>query len=266
MKRMLYVLLPPLLFLAGCNGREVLPELPNIKVASELPAFTDEKNEIEIADSFTSADPTMVLGALVNLENGEVRSFDSCLKEGTAVEKTAVAELAFKDFLENSVVADAEWLTFLEGHVSSSIRAEVTVTEAAKALIALSDVDEEKLQKLARTVPAENRERYNVIVGYRDFVISASLFKAQEIDASVSGYGAKIGGKWYGEQKHTSTDHRVIAMCSPLPFVIDRAGSADSTIRAVPLTTLTLEAMESDRLRIRPLDAPRRSFRLRRTP
>jgi hypothetical protein len=67
------------LFCVGCD-RAVPGNLPSIKPASELPVFTKQENEIEIADSFKGTDPTMALGAIVERANGIVRSFDTFLK------------------------------------------------------------------------------------------------------------------------------------------------------------------------------------------
>ena len=264
MKSMAKLLIMPMLFCAGCD-HAVPGNLPNIKPASELPVFTKHVNEIEIADSFNNTDPTMVLGAVVERTNGLVHSFDSFLTDDAQVERNSISEIAFRDFLENSVVAEAEWLTFLRGQVSDSTRAEVTVTEIADASIGISSINKDKLEAFAQTIAKDKRDDYGVVVAYRDFVVSASFFKEQAIEGNVNGYGAKIGGKWFGKHEALRADHKVIAVWSPLPFVIEKVSSSDRTIRSIPLTTVTEKALKEGKIRISPLEKPRQ-FKLLHRP
>ena len=264
MKSIAYLTMMSMVFCVGCD-RDVFREMQPVKPASELPVFAKQENEIEIADSFKGMDPTMVLGAIVERVNGRVRSFDTFLKDDAKTEIKPVSELAFKDFLENSVVADAEWLTFVKVQVNDSTRAEVTVTEVSNASIGVSSIDKDKVQAFAQSIAKNSREDYGVVIGYRDFVVSASLFKEQGIEGKLSGYGAKIGGKWFGKHEGVSADHRVVAVWSPLPFVIEKISSSDSTIRAASLTTLTDKALKDKNIHIRPL-AGQRWFKLRPRP
>jgi len=263
MKSMLKLMIMSMLFCFGCD--DVPGNLPDIIPASQLPVFTKHVNEIEIADSFNNADPTMVLGAIVERTNGLVHSFDNFLKEDAQAERKSISEIAFREFLENSVVAEAEWLTFLKGKVNDSTRAEVTVTEISNASIGISSINKDKLQAFAQTVPNEKRDDYGVVIAYRDFVINASFFKEQSIEGNMTGYGAKIGGKWFGKHEGLSADHKVIAVWSPLPFVIDNVGSGDRTIRAMPLTVLTDKAINDGKIHIKPLDRPKQ-FKLQINP
>lgn len=264
MKSMPKLMIMFMLFFVGCD-HDVPGNLPNIKPASELPVFTKHVNEIEIADSFNNTDPTMVLGVIVERTNGLVHSFDSFLKDDAQTERKSVSEIAFRDFLENSVVAEAEWLTFLKGQVNDSTRAELTVTEISNASISISSINKDKLQAFAQTIAKEKRDDYGVVIAYRDFVVSASFFKEQAIEGNVNGYGAKIGGKWFGKHEGLSADHKVIAVWSPLPFVIDNVSSSNSSIRTMPLTTLTEKALEDGKIRISPL-GKQRQFKLLHRP
>lgn len=263
MKSMLILIIMSILFCIGCD--DVPGNLPNIKPASQLPVFTKHVNEIEIADSFNSADPTMVLGAIVERTNSLVHSFDNFLKENAQAERKSISEIAFREFLENSLVAEAEWLTFLNGKVNDSTRVEVTVTEISNASISISSIDKDKLQAFAQTIPKEKRDDYGVVIAYRDFVVNASFFKEQSIEGNMNGYGAKIGGKWFGKHEGLSADHKVIAVWSPLPFVIENVSSSDRTTRVMPLTVLTDKALKDGKIRISPLDR-RRQFKLRIDP
>jgi len=264
MKSILKLTIMSMLFCAGCDD-DYFKRMTPVKPVSELPVFTKQENEIEIADSFKGTDPTMVLGAIVERTNGQVNSFVNFLKDDGKIEKKAVSELAFRDFVENSLVADAEWLTFLKGQLNDSIRAEVTVTEVSNASIGISSIDKDKLQAFAQTIAQDKRDDYGVVIAYRDFVVSASFFKEQAIEGNVSGYGAKIGGKWFGKNEGLSADHRVIAVWSPLPFVIENVSSSDRTISAASLTALTNKALKDGKIRISPLDR-QRQFRLRTRP
>jgi hypothetical protein len=192
----------------------------SVPVTPKLPDFAKQCNEVKLASSLNNVDPTMVLGAIVEIKDGTVHSFDSVLKNDARTERRSVSEVVFKNFVENSAVADAEWLSFLSAHVNDSTRAEVTITEVANVCMSVSSVDMQKLREFTRTIQQEERPKYGVVIGFRDFVISASLFKCQGMDATTSGYGAKIGGKWFGKYENCSTGHRIIAIYSPLPFVV----------------------------------------------
>lgn len=265
MKSIVKLMMISALFCAGCDN-EFFNRMTPAKPVSELPVFAKQANEVEIADSFKSVDPTMVLGAIVERGNGIVHSLDGLLKDDAQTERKPVSEIVFRDFLENSLVVEAEWLTFLIGQVNDSTRAEVTVTEVATASIGMSSIDADKLQAFAQSIPKERRGDYGVVIAYRDFVISASFFKEQAIGGSVSGYGAKIGGKWFGKHEGLSADHRVIAVWSPLPFVLEKATLGGAAIRNVPFTTLTQDAVRSGSIRITPLAGQPRWFKFRSRP
>ncbi len=263
MKSILKLMMMSVLLCGGCD--HVVPgNLPNTTPASQLPVFAGQENEIEIADSFNNTDPSMVLGALVDRTNGRVHSFNTFLKEDATTEKKTVAESFFRDFMENSVVAEAEWLSFLKGRVNDSTRAEVTVTEASNASVGASSIDRDKLQEFAQEITQDQRDDYGVVIAYRDFVITATLFREQGIEGSMSGYGAKIGGKWFGKHENTSAEHRVVAVWSPLPFVLQKTVAGSDAVRGESLRTLTQRALTDRSLRIKPLDR-RGPFRLLRT-
>jgi hypothetical protein len=261
MKSIVKLTMMSMLLYTGCD-HDVPGNLPDIKPVSELPVFAKKENEIEIADSFKAMNPTMVLGAIVERRNGLVHSFDSFLKEDAKTESKPVSELLFKNFLENSVVADAEWLTFLKGQVNDSKRAEVIVTEVSNASIDIFSIDKDKLQTFAQSIAKGERDDYGVVIGYRDFTINASLFTEQGVEGNLSGYGAKIGGKWFGKHESASGEHRVVAIWSPLPFVLEKVTEGVKTTRDTSLTTLTRDALKEKKLRIRPLDG-QRQFKLR---
>jgi hypothetical protein len=241
MKWMAILTMTPMLLCAGYD-EDVPGNLRSIVPVSELPAFAKEENKVEIADSFKGSDPTVVPGAIVERTNGLVHSVDSFLRNDAKTELKPVSELVVKDFVENTVIADAEWLTFVKGRGNDSARAEVTLTEVSNGVIAMSAIDRDRLQAFARSIPGNKREDYGG--GYRDSVVSARTFKEQGIGGEASGYGVKIGGKWFGKHENLSADHRVIAVWSPLPFVLERVATRDTTSRDQSLAVLTHQALK----------------------
>lgn len=245
--------------LAGCNGtiptRSELP-LPDIKAASQLPQFTKEENEVQIADSFNDVDPSWVLGSLVDLKTGKVRGLDNYLKQEAKAKVTPQSEVAFKDFIENSVAVNAAWLSFLSARVSDSVRAEVTVAKTAKVTIDSGNIDKAALLKELKSIPADRRADHGIIIGYVDFVLTASLFKNTGAEGGATGYGAKIGGNWFSKSENTSAHHRIVAIWSPLPFVLDvvesgakkdlaKATAEAISARAIAIDTKALQGIQS---------------------
>ena len=74
----------------------------------------------------------------------------------------------------------------------------------------------------------EQRNDFGVVIGYVDFVLTTTFFRQQDGDANVSGYGAKIGGKWFSKAENTAAHHRVVAVWAPLPFVVDEIAKPTS--------------------------------------
>jgi len=236
-----------------------------VEVAAELPVFTKQANEIEIADSFSKMHPTVVLGAVVKLTTGEVISVEHCLTSDAKPQTTAVLELVFKSFLENSAIASAEWLGYLKGQVNDTTRAEVTVTEVSDASIDVSSIDDGRLQAIVSRIPAGVRGKHGIVIGYRDFALSASLFKEQGIEGHISGYGAKIGGKWFGKHEDVTMDHRLVAVWSPLPFVVQTISNRSAVSPTTSFAEITRGALTRREIQIAPA-AERRSYVIRRQP
>lgn len=256
--------------LVGCNARvpdprppespRIEPALPNIKLVAVLPQFTTVVNEIEIANSFDDVAPSWVIGAVVNIKTGKVHSLDGFLKAGTKLNTTPQTEVVFRDFIENSAVANAQWLDFVKGQVDATTRAEVTVAKTSKVSTSSENIDKGQLQSQATQHNFTPREDFGVIIGYSSYLVSASLFKSTEASGEVSGYGAKIGGNWFSKAGNLSAHHRVIATWAPLPFVV----SAVANNIPGDLTKLTNAANDDGRLQLRKVEGL--NIRLERAP
>jgi hypothetical protein len=87
------------------------------------------------------------------------------------------------------------------------------------------------------------------LVGYTAYVLSAQYFRSSGADAALSGYGAKIGGTWFSKSENSATEHRIVAVWAPLPFVIESAAKAV----AESLPTATIKATSQGKLILKKL-------------
>jgi len=244
-----------LLLLSACSdgskpGQNI--PIPDTKPIAQLPAFAKQENEVEVADSMNDVDPTWVLGSIVNIKTGRVRGLDNYLSPSAKPVVTPQTEVVFKDFIENSLAANAAWLDFLSAQLNDKVRAELSVIKTSKVTMKNEDVDKKKLSSELQKISRTERADYGIIIGYIDFVLSASLFKDFRTEARASGYGAKIGGSWFTKYENTSAYHRVIAIWSPLPFVIDLLTNPAAFPR--DLDKATLQAVEKGKVAIKPLE------------
>lgn len=240
-----------------------VPNNMSVKPVTQLPAFVKQENEVEIADSMNDVDPTWILGSLVNTKTGEVRGFENYLSQNAKPAVTPQTELVFKNFIENSIVVKAGWLDFLTAQVSDTVRAEVSVIKTSKVTVKNIDIDRAKFKEELAKIPKEVLNGYGMIIGYIDFVLTAALFKDFGTDGNLSGYGAKIGGKWFDKFENTSAHHRVIAIWSPLPFVlgtleqsgtrIASKGEEKPTTVSIDLEKAMQEAIERGTVKVKPL-------------
>lgn len=216
--------------------------LPDVKVESSLPSFR-RQNEVEISGSFNEIDPSFIIGAMVDLKQGVVRSFDNCLKNGAKIKTVTLTEVAFRGFVEEMLVAQVEWLCFLRGQVSAKCKAEISIIKAAKVVITIESIDSTKLHKCAEKIPQVERDNYGIIIGYIDYLVGASLFRNYGREGKVRGYGAKIEGTWYSKAENTALDHRIIAIWSPLPLVAQKIEEIKAG-HVVDLENETITAIE----------------------
>ena len=228
----------------GKNNSRI--DLPDVQLISELPQFAKELNEIQIADSFNSVDPSWVIGALIEKNTGNVYPLDNFLKAGAKPKTTPLSEIVFKNLIENSATAKANWLDFTKASVNSNTKAEVTVAKISNVSINSNNIDKAVIISHFKDIPKSERDKYGVIIGYSDFVLSATYFRNSGAEAIASGFGAKIEGNWYSKSENSSLQHRIIAVWSPLPYVIDAIHSPAKK----DLTDSTSEAIKDGKIEI----------------
>lgn len=256
----LLVVLP--VVLSACGGSTPTPTpptarapgdgLPNVTLAQTLPQFAKEVNEIQIADSFNDVDPSWVIGALVELQTGKIFALDSYLKATAKPSAAPQTEVVFRSFIDNGVAVNAQWLEFVKAEVNDNTRAEVSVTKTVKVSIDSQSIDREQLLRQLRNNKIAVPASYGVIIGYVNYALSATYFKNTGASGTVSGYGAKIGGNWYSKSEHSRIQHRIVAVWSPLPFVVDAVANG------LPgnLDGVTSKALKENRIAVQPLPVP----------
>ena len=240
--------LSTLIAVVSCNGDTKPPvdDTPSVTLAANLPVFARQANEVEIADSMNDVDPTFVLGSIVNTSTGQVHGLDNYLAAAAKPTVTLQGEVVFRHLIENSVAAKASYLDFVSAQLSNSTRAEVSVVKASKASMKNEDLDRARLTAELQKMPAAQRKDLGVIIGYVDFILSATLFRETESKGSASGYGAKIEGKWFNKAENAAAHHRLVAVWAPLTFVIEEIAKPDS---AIDLTTAADRALKAGELK-----------------
>lgn len=225
--------------------------LPDIALAKSLPQFAAEVNEVEIADSFNDVHPSWVIGALVNVKTRAVHALDGFLKKDAKPAVVPQTEVVFRNFIENGLAANAEWLEFVKAHVDDTTRAEVCVTKAAKVSVDSESVDRALLLQRLQANRIAPREDFGVVIGYTAYLLSAAYFRSTGANGSLSGYGAKIGGSWFNKSENSAMHHRIVATWAPLPFVVE------SVAVAAPgsLTVAAAQAVKAGQLKIPKLPA-----------
>ena len=226
--------------------------LPDVTLAQTLPQFAKEVNEIQIADSFNDVDPSWVIGALVDLKTGKIFALDSYLKATAKPSITPQTEVVFRSFVDNGVATNAQWLEFVKTEVNDNTRAEVSVIKTIKVSIDSQSIDREQLLRQLRNNKINSPKNYGVVIGYVNYALSATYFKNTGASGAVSGYGAKIGGNWFSKSEHSRVQHRIVAVWSPLPFVVD------AVVNRLPgnLDGITSEALKENRIAVQPLKLP----------
>jgi hypothetical protein len=223
--------------------------LPDVVLATTLPQFASEINEIQIADSFNDVDPTWVIGALVDLTTGKIFALDNYLKSTIKPIVTPQTEVVFRSFIDNGVAASAQWLEFVKAEVNDATRVEVAVTKSAKVTVDSQGIDKDQLLRQLRNNKISPRENYGVVIGFTNYSLAATYFRNSGASGAVSGYGAKIGGSWYSKSEHSKAHHRIVAVWSPLPFVVE----AVSNRMPGDLESITSDAIKENRIKVQPV-------------
>ncbi len=254
MKRCLVVIVLQI-FLMGCltvngpSGKKTIDDLPNVATVDKLPALNLTKNEIEISDSWNEMDQSLVVGSLINLKTCKLSPFDNCLAKDVKLERKPLTEVAFRNFVNETAVAKTNWLNFLQGAVNQGCKAEVSVIKSAKVTAPFNAIDRAKLEDLRGMIADNEQNDYAIVIGYIDYLITASLFKDSGVDASGSGYGVKIEGKWLSKAENTNANHYLVAIWAPFPFIAKKASEAPKTEK-VNLEKLTNTAIETGKIQV----------------
>ncbi|MCD9114685.1 hypothetical protein [Pseudomonas bijieensis] len=248
------------ILMSGCIHKPVNPDggkspvvdkkgelnVPDTKLVSQLPDFVREENEIQIADNFNHVDPSWVIGALVNRETKMVHAMDSFLKKDAKPKLTPSSEVVFKELVDNSITINNEWLAFIKATISSNARAEVTVMRTGDVSVLSESIDKAGLINHTINIPKSERDKYGIIIGYSDYLLSAAYFRNFGVSGAASGFGAKIDGNWFSKAENASVQHRIVAVWAPLPYVLEVIKKTDTT----DLTKSTTEAINQGNIQV----------------
>ncbi len=250
------------LALSGCRIEEPKPpesaNLPNITMAESLPIFITEPSELEIADSYIETDPAFAVGALIDLKETKIYSLNSFLKEGERIEYKTKADSVFNFWVDKESSSKASWLNFVSMHLSDHVKAHVSVVKVGKASVLMKAINMSKVEEFSRDLSGNDQFNFGMITGYTDYLISASLFKDVGAGGDVSGYGAKINGKWHSKFGNEISYHKVIASWTPLMFLTSAAAlQHGKQLPQTPLGVLTKEAIKRGDIYVIKLDSAR---------
>ena len=197
-------------------------DLPGVALASKVPEIVSKSGEVIIAKSFGDADPTTVLASLVNTKTGELLFLENYLVDNPNPKITAKTEILFKNLIEKSVANSASYLGFVSGSLTDSAKAEVTLMKNSFTSISSKDIKLKELKDKISKFPNNNISDYGLIIGYTEFILTADIFSEAEKKADATGYGAKIGTKWYNKSNNFSSDKVVVALYSPLSLLLPK--------------------------------------------
>lgn len=264
------------LLIAGCSSwpfsRKTNNQnsIPNQPLVSELPAFTIGANQVPIEGALGDVDPSFVVGTVIDIEGskGTIHSFDSVLKDDAKLNVFPLSEVVFRDFIEDSVSGSTAFLGFLSGKLNPSIKAEVTVIKVAKVTTssASTSIDKNKLEKQKAIFDSQQEEQRRnlvfspvidrgIVLGYIDYIVTATLFKKSGVSGSASGYGAMVQGEWYSNAEKTQAQHILVAIWTPLAFVSAKVSDKDpasleeaTTLAIISGQILFIESKEDERI------------------
>ncbi len=232
------------------DNNSAMNKFPNVSVLDELPSLAKDKNQSIISGNFVDMDPSWVIGSLLDIENGEVLPLNNIKSDKADPVVKLLGELTFSDFIDNSLIASTNWLTFIKGSVSNDKRTELTVTKLLTVTIKNTDIDDNKLRRFVKN-HKDKKSKYGVIIGYIDYGVTAKSFKHSAANTLANGYGANIEGKWYSKTGKDYTDHRLVAMWAPLSLVEDTAGDNNPQV----LNEVVQDAIEKKEVIIDKVDS-----------
>ncbi len=226
--------------------------LPDVSLVRALPPLQEGPNQTPIQSHFADLDPTTALGCLIHKPSKQVLGLETVLKDGVKIDLTSKKDVLMNSFVENSLVIEIGWLSFIRADINWKTRAEVSIVKILTSSIKREDVDDAKLQKILGKILVPGQ--YGVICGFVCYQFSASLFKDIGMDASASGFGAKIEGKWYSKTGDTAAYPYLMAVWWPLTDYHSLLVSSEDH-RETNLGILAEKAIKSGLVKIEPLDS-----------
>ena len=190
--------------------RDGLPALAN-------PAY----GEVMLSGNDALLEPAWLIGSLRDGATGQVLKWNNYLLPDAKPNVKLLTDTVFEGFVDSSAATKAEWLSTLKLNAADRAVAEVVVTRVSVTSVGPKQIDRARLmQEIVQRLPADQQNRYGVVIAYVDIAITSTRFQHYEVEGDVAGYGGRIGGDWYYKDKQKTTDHRLVAISAPLQFAV----------------------------------------------
>jgi hypothetical protein len=194
-------------------------DIPDKAPAPSLPVIVGDSNEVFIAKSFNDTDPSMVLGSIVDRQTKEVIPLENYLKSDAKPVEEIKTEMLYRHLIERDIGGSASYLGFVTADLSDNRKAEITLIKNRVRSIKKGDLDIQALNTKIASLRPEDKDRFGIIIAYTDYLFTASFFKAAERKADASGYGAKLGGRWFNKEEGLKIERSVVATFAPLTVI-----------------------------------------------
>jgi hypothetical protein len=197
--------------------------LPKIAIVRDgLPALANPAyGEVMLSGNDALLEPAWLIGSLRDGATGQVLKWNNYLLPDAKPNVKLLTDTVFEGFVDSSAAAKAEWLSTVKLSSSDRAVAEVVVTRVSVTSVGPKQIDRARLwQEIVQRLPADQQNRYGVVIAYVDIAITSTRFQHYEAEADVTGYGGRIGGDWYYKDKQKTTDHRLVAISAPLQFAV----------------------------------------------
>ncbi|MGA2033214.1 MAG: hypothetical protein ABSG68_13230 [Thermoguttaceae bacterium] len=196
---------------------------PTISIVRDgLPALANPAyGEVMLSGNEALLEPAWLVGSLRDGATGQVLKWNNYLLPDAKPNVKLLTDTVFEGFVDSSASTKAEWLSTLKLNAADRAVAEVVVTRVSVTSVSPKEIDRARLlQEIVQRLPADQRNRYSVVIAYVDIAITATRFQHYEVEGDVAGYGGRIGGDWYYKDKQKTTDHRLVAISAPLQFAV----------------------------------------------
>jgi hypothetical protein len=211
--------------------------LPKIAVVRDgLPALANPAyGEVMLSGNEALLEPAWLIGSLRDGATGQVLKWNNYLLPDAKPNVKLLTDTVFEGFVDCAASTKAEWLSTLKLNAVDRAVAEVVVTRVSVTSVGPKQIDRARLlQELVQRLPADQQNRYSVVIAYIDIAITATRFQHYEVEGDVAGYGGRIGGDWYYKDKQKTTDHRLVAISAPLQFAVTSFGPQATAEKGVP--------------------------------